>query len=108
MTLSTAYYRRETWCLILGDKHVLTTPEDKVLKCRDLNRQETEWRCFLGGRSSPNIIRSIVARTMIWQNRVRCMGYRTGHTAFYAVTLTANHHAGGHGCDIIKMEHCTS
>jgi len=82
-----------------------------VLKCRDLNRQETEWRIFLGGRSSPDIIRSIGAREMNWQNHVSCMGYRTGHTSFYIANLTAKDHAGGlgvDGYDIIKMQHRTS
>jgi hypothetical protein len=82
-----------------------------VLKCRDLNRQETEWRFFLGGRSSLNIIRPIGARKMNWQNHLPCMGYRTGHTFFYIANLAAKSHAGGLGVDrydIIKMEHRTS
>jgi hypothetical protein len=66
---------------------------------------------FLGGRSSPYILRSIGARKINWQNHVSCAGYRTGHTSYYVVNLTVTDHAGGAGVnryDIIKIHHSTS
>ena len=110
MILSTAYCCTENGCLVAGDEHALRTRADSMLKCRARKRQETEWRFFVGGNPSPNILRSIEARKMNWQNNVSCMRYRTGHISPCVVNLTATDHAGGlgvDGCDIIKMQHGT-